>query len=99
MARLRDVIVVGGGPAGLAVGLVAARRGLDVLVLERGSLPPDKACGEGILPAGVRALDALGVRALLDTSGVAPVRAIRWVDGGVSAEALLPEPGGLGVRR
>jgi menaquinone-9 beta-reductase len=99
VARLRDVIVVGGGPAGLAAAVAAASLGLDVLVLERRTLPADKACGEGLLPAGVRALEALGARALLDGSGVAPVRAIRWVDGTLVAEAQLPAPGGLGVRR
>ena len=52
---MRDLIVVGGGPAGLAVAAEAARRGLDALVLERRSLPADKACGEGILPGGLRA--------------------------------------------
>jgi flavin-dependent dehydrogenase len=99
MSRLRDLIIVGGGPAGLAVGVVAAGRGLDVLLLERGALPADKACGEGLLPSGVRALEELGARALLDRSASSPVRAIRWVDGSISAEARLPAPGGLGVRR
>jgi len=99
VAHLRDVIVAGGGPAGLAVAVAAASRGLDVLVLERRVLPADKACGEGILPAGVRALEALGARALLDGSAVAPLRAIRWLDGGLEVEARLPAPGGLGVRR
>ncbi len=98
-ARLRDVIVVGGGPAGLAAAVAAASRGLDVLVLERRALPADKACGEGLLPAGVRALEALGARALLDPSCVAPVRSIRWTDGPLTAEARLPAPGGIGVRR
>lgn len=97
--RVRDVIVVGGGPAGLAAAVAAASRGLDVLVLERSALPSDKACGEGLLPAGVRALEALGARTLLEASSVAPVRAVRWVDGAVAAEARLPAPGGLGIRR
>lgn len=96
---VRDVIVVGGGPAGLAAAAAAARRGLDALVLERGSLPADKACGEGILPAGVRALEALGARSRLDPAAQAPLSAIRWLDGGRVAEARLPAPGGLGVRR
>jgi flavin-dependent dehydrogenase len=96
---IRDVIVAGGGPAGLAVAIAAAQRGLDVLVLERGVHPADKACGEGLLPAGVRALEALGARALLAGDGVASVRAIRWIDGDVAAEARLPRPGGLGIRR
>ncbi len=54
-------VVVGGGPAGLAFAAAAAARGLDVAVLERRAGALDKACGEGILPAGVRALEALGV--------------------------------------
>jgi flavin-dependent dehydrogenase len=97
---VRDLIVVGGGPAGLAVAAEAARRGLDALVLERRALPADKACGEGILPGGVRALEALGVRSRLDPASTSSVRAIRWVqEDGSAAEARLPPPGGLGVRR
>jgi len=97
---MRDVIVVGGGPAGLAVAAEAARRGFDALVLERRSLPADKACGEGLLPAGLRALEALGALPHLDPAGYSKVRAIRWVqENGSSAEARLPPPGGLGVRR
>jgi flavin-dependent dehydrogenase len=97
---VRDVIVVGGGPAGLAVGAEAARRGLDALVLERRPLPADKACGEGLLPAGVRALEAMGALPHLDPGGFSKVRAIRWIqEDGSSAEARLPPPGGLGVRR
>ena len=42
-----DVLVVGGGPAGMAVGISFGRAGLRTLVCERGSLPADKPCGEG----------------------------------------------------
>jgi len=99
VARLHDLVIVGGGPAGLAVAIVAARRGLDVVLLERGAFPVDKACGEGLLPGGVRALEALGARSLLDPAAFSPLRAIRWIDGEVVAEARLPAPGGLGIRR
>lgn len=100
MSALRDALVVGGGPAGLAFAAAAAGRGLSVTVLERAALPVDKACGEGILPAGVRALDALGVRPLLGPEDASPLREIRWSEpdgGGVALR--LPAPGGLGVRR
>ena len=41
-----DVIVVGGGPAGTAAAITAARRGARVLLLERGRYPRQKVCGE-----------------------------------------------------
>jgi flavin-dependent dehydrogenase len=100
VSALRDAVVVGGGPAGLAFAAAAARRGHAVTVLERRPLPLDKACGEGILPAGVRALGALGVLHRLASADASPIRELRWVDrdGGV-AHLALPGPGGLGVRR
>lgn len=98
--RRRDVVVAGGGPAGLAFAAAAAGRGLDVLVLEARPYPVDKACGEGLLPAGVRALEALGVRARLGPADASPLRALRWVDAaGPEVTVPLPAPGGLGVRR
>ena len=45
----RDVAVVGGGPAGLAVAALAARQGLSVTLLEREPLPHDKPSGEGVM--------------------------------------------------
>jgi flavin-dependent dehydrogenase len=80
VTRTRDAVVVGGGPAGLAFAAFAARRGLDVLVLERREGALDKACGEGILPAGVRALAPLGVLARVAPEDRAALEAIRWID-------------------
>jgi len=100
MSRIRDAIVAGAGPAGLAAAIAAAGRGLDVLVLERRQGPLDKACGEGLLPRAVEALDALGALSLVDPPDRAPFGAIRWIqEDGSAAEARLPAPGGLGVRR
>ena len=94
---LHDVVVVGGGPAGLAAAIVAAELGASVLVVEQRALPPDKACGEGLLPPAVRALERLGV---LDEIPAAERRAfagIRFVqEDGTSAALPLPS-GGLVV--
>lgn len=95
-----DVAVVGGGPAGLAAALEARRLGCSVVVLERQTAPVDKACGEGLMPAGLAALERLGVRSRIPLEECAVFEAIRYVqEDGRFVEAKLPVPGGLGIRR
>jgi menaquinone-9 beta-reductase len=43
---MHDLIVIGGGPAGTAASITAARAGASVLLLERGRFPRHKVCGE-----------------------------------------------------
>lgn len=98
--RKTDVAIVGGGPAGLAVAIHAARQGLTTVLFERQALPVDKACGEGLLPAGLRELEALGARRYLTPEDCAPIAGIRYLqEDGTSVEGRLPAPGGLGIRR
>lgn len=95
-----DVAVVGGGPAGLALAAMAARRGLSVVLLERASLPHDKACGEGVMPAGLAVLDRLGVLARIPALDAGPIRGVRYVqEDGSALDGALPGTGGLGIRR
>ena len=94
MSRIADVFIVGGGPAGLAAAIACRLRGMDVIVSDGARPPIDKACGEGILPDGVAAARALGVR--LDR---APIRGIRFVDGPTTADAAFPDHSGIGIRR
>jgi len=46
--QTREVLIVGTGPAGALLAYLLARRGLDVLVLEKATLPRYKTCGGGI---------------------------------------------------
>ncbi|MEU3372806.1 NAD(P)/FAD-dependent oxidoreductase [Streptomyces sp. NPDC006660] len=94
MKAPHDLIVAGGGPAGLATALYAARGGLDVVVAEPRRAPVDKACGEGLMPGAVRALRALG----LEVPG-RPIGGIRYVQGPLRAEAGFWQGSGLGARR
>ncbi|MDX3061244.1 MULTISPECIES: NAD(P)/FAD-dependent oxidoreductase [Streptomyces] len=89
-----DILVAGGGPAGLAAAIRAATAGREVVVVEPRAAPVDKACGEGIMPSGVAALRALGV-----TVPGSELRGIRYVEGTRRAEADFRGPPGLGVRR
>jgi geranylgeranyl reductase family protein len=50
-SEIWDVVVVGGGPAGLAAAVTAARAGARVAVLERATHPRYKTCGGGLIDA------------------------------------------------
>lgn len=89
-----DILVAGGGPAGLAAAIRAAQAGMEAVVVEPRPAPVDKACGEGIMPGGLAALHALGVR-----PAGHPLRGIRYTDGLRSAQAPFRGAYGLGVRR
>ena len=89
-----DLLVVGGGPGGLATALHARRRGLSVIVAEPREGPIDKACGEGLMPGGLAELTSLGV----DPAGM-PFRGIAYVNEQRRAEARFRTGPGRGVRR
>ncbi len=60
-----DLAVIGGGPAGTAAAITAARQGARVLLLERSRLPRHKVCGEFVSAESLGLLGAL----LAGTSG------------------------------
>jgi len=89
-----DVLVVGGGPVGLAAALEARRAGLSALVVEPRGTPVDKACGEGLMP---RAVDLLR-RWDVDPAG-RPLAGIAYVRDELRAEHRFAGSPGRGVRR
>jgi flavin-dependent dehydrogenase len=94
VSGVHDLVIAGGGPAGLATALHAARAGLDTVVAEPRPAPVDKACGEGLMPGAVRSLAALG----LEVPGH-PITGIRYVQGPRHVQAAFRDGPGLGARR
>jgi flavin-dependent dehydrogenase len=91
---VRDVLVVGGGPAGAATAAWAARAGLDVLLVERAVFPRPKACAEYLSPEAARDLEGLGVLEEVEASGAARLDGMRIVaDDGAEVVARFPSDG------
>jgi 2-polyprenyl-6-methoxyphenol hydroxylase-like FAD-dependent oxidoreductase len=92
-ARLRPVVIAGGGIGGLSVALTLHQIGVDCLVLE--SVDGLKPLGVGInlQPNAVRELYDLGIgEALLDTTGI---QAREWALVGLNGNDVYSEPRGL----
>jgi flavin-dependent dehydrogenase len=98
--RPDDVAVIGAGPAGTAAALLLARAGLRVTLVDKARFPRPKACGEGVMPSGVRVLERLGALGDVERAG-RRFRGIRFVErSGRAAEGVFPGgESGIVVRR
>jgi flavin-dependent dehydrogenase len=67
---MTDVLIVGAGPAGAVAGLVLARAGARVTILDRADFPRDKLCGDTINPGTLAHLRRLGVADDIEARGL-----------------------------
>lgn len=95
--RCVDAFVIGGGPAGLAAAIALRSAGMSVAVADASRPPIDKACGEGLMPAGVAALAALGVTVPVAKSY--PLRGVRFRAKDAAVSAHFAGQNGVGMRR
>jgi geranylgeranyl reductase family protein len=72
-----DIAVIGGGPAGAAAAIQAARQGAKVVVFEKAPHGRDKVCGDGLTPRAVGALNELKI----DMSDAHQIRGLRMIAG------------------
>ena len=91
-----DVLIVGAGPAGSVAGIVLARAGARVRIVDRATFPRDKLCGDTVNPGTLARLQSLGLAAGLDDKSLR-VDGMRVTgESGVAIEGRYP--GGLSGR-
>ncbi len=84
-----DLVVIGGGPAGSAAAIRAARGGARVIVFEKGPRGRDKVCGDGLTPRAVAALEELKI----DLQAQHRIDGLRMIAGKTRRELDWPETG------
>ena len=72
-----DIIVIGGGPAGAATAIQAARGGASVAIFEKAPIGRDKVCGDGLTPRAIGALQDLNI----DLQGIHKITGLRMIAG------------------
>lgn len=84
-----DIAVIGGGPAGAAAAIRAARGGATVVVVEKGAHGRDKTCGDGLTPRAVAALNELAI----PLDGAHRIDGLRMIAGKKVRELPWPQAG------
>ena len=84
-----DAVVIGAGPAGSLAARELARRGLEVLLVERKAWPRPKVCGACLSPGALRALEAVGLGDLPHRLGAVPLRHLSLYGWGLHARVAL----------
>lgn len=81
-----DVLIVGGGPVGLFLGCLLARRGLSFEVLERRTARSGHSRAVGLHPPALHAFEEVGLTAPLLAAGVPITGGVVFGPGGVIGE-------------
>jgi flavin-dependent dehydrogenase len=85
-----DVLIVGAGPAGAIAGLVLARAGARVRLLDRATFPRDKLCGDTVNPGALARLERLGVAGDVIGRGLRVDGMVVTGEGGVAVDGRYP---------
>src|SRR5262245_17159123 len=85
-----DVLIVGAGPAGAVAGMVLARAGARVRLVDRADFPRDKLCGDTVNPGTLARLQALGVGAAVEAHGLRVDGMLVTGERGAAIEGVYP---------
>ncbi len=85
-----EVLIVGAGPAGAIAGVVLARAGARVLLVDRAKFPRDKLCGDTLNPGTLAILRRLGLDTRAEQRGLRLDGMLVTGVGGVRVQADYP---------
>ena len=89
----RPITIIGGGLAGLTLGIGLRQRGVPVTIQEAGEYPRHRVCGEFISGGGQAVLERLGLLAAFKKAGAVYARTAMFVNGvAQSPVRQLPSP-------
>ncbi|HEY2952137.1 MAG TPA: FAD-dependent monooxygenase [Verrucomicrobiae bacterium] len=72
MTTLKPITIIGGGLAGLTLGIGLRQRGVSVMIWEAGQYPRHRVCGEFISGRGTQSLQSLGLLELVTRAAARP---------------------------
>ena len=81
MSLRKPITIIGGGLAGLTLGIGLRQRGVPVTIAEAGRYPRHRVCGEFISGNGQTVLKRLGLLARFEQAGAIPARTVLFVCG------------------
>ena len=99
MCSSKDISIVGGGLAGLTLGIALRQRRVSVTVHEAGVYPRHRVCGEFMSGAGVTYLQELGMLDALVEAGAIPIRTFALFYHGTGTGVREVPPGAWALSR
>ncbi|MFT5881747.1 MAG: flavin-dependent dehydrogenase [Crocinitomicaceae bacterium] len=87
---MKEIQIIGGGLAGLSLGIALRGKGVPVVLHERGVYPQHKVCGEFICGVEDSVLEDLGIQIDLEDAKIHQ-RLKWWMDGVMSVDKELPQ--------
>jgi hypothetical protein len=95
----RTITIVGGGLAGLTLGIGLRQRGITVAIFEAGHYPRHRVCGEFISGNGPAVLERLGLLPLVERAGAIRVHSAMFIAGANHSPARQLTAPALGLSR
>jgi flavin-dependent dehydrogenase len=93
MAAPKPIQIVGGGLAGLTLGIALRKREISVTIFEAGNYPRHRVCGEFVSGRGLEVLDAMGLKQKFLEAGAIEARSAVFFSGNSSSAVReLPSP-------